>query len=146
MPLYRLEASNSGGPDLFHCRRTAFGTRVSGSSTDTDANGAPGDGGDVDPLLAMVMKAPIWYLLARVSEFTGGDGWHRAYLIDVSVQHLRLWWFAGLPVIETSNWFEYSFSTGADITNNFISVGLNAGLGAIVLLILMLVRGFSNVG
>jgi hypothetical protein len=97
-------------------------------------------------LLAIVMKAPIWYLLARVSEFTGGDGWHRAYLIDVSVQHLSLWWFAGLPTVETSDWFEYSFSTGADITNNFISVGLSAGLGAIVLLIVLLVRGFSNVG
>lgn len=97
-------------------------------------------------VLAMVMKAPIWYLLSRISEITGGDGWHRSYLIDVSVQHLGTWWLAGMPIIDTSDWFAYSLGTGADICDVFISFGLNAGLGAIVLLVLLLVKGFSAVG
>lgn len=97
-------------------------------------------------LLAIVMKAPIWYLLSRISEITGGDGYHRALLIDVSVQHLSKWWLAGMPILDTSDWFAYSLSTGADICNTFISFGLNAGLGAMILLILLLVRAFSAVG
>src|ERR1035438_2408756 len=35
-------------------------------------------------LLALVMKAPVWYLLARITALTGGSGWHRSYLIDVA--------------------------------------------------------------
>jgi hypothetical protein len=99
-------------------------------------------------LLALVMKAPVWYLLDRVSSFTGGDGYNRAYLIDVSFQNLGKWWFAGMPITETVNWFPYShpLTGGADITNQFISFGLMAGVGAIVLLILLLTRAFSSLG
>lgn len=99
-------------------------------------------------LLALVMKAPVWYLLERVSQVTGGDGYNRAYLIDVSFQNLGQWWFAGMPITETVNWFPYShpLTGGADITNQFISFGLTAGLGAIVLLILLLKHTFSSLG
>ncbi len=99
---------------------------------------------------ALVMKAPIWYLLARMSEFTGGDGYHRAYLLDISFQHLSdLWWFSGMNLDLTDDWFPDGVlaSTGvADITNQFLSFGFNAGLGAVALLILVLTRGFSGVG
>lgn len=43
-------------------------------------------------LLALVMKAPIWYLLARISSVTGGDGYHRARLLDLFFQNLDKWW------------------------------------------------------
>ncbi|EEF62372.1 hypothetical protein [Pedosphaera parvula] len=97
-------------------------------------------------LAALVMKAPVWYLLARMSELTGGDGWHRSYLLDMAYQHIDKWWFAGFPVIETGDWFPYALSTGADITNEFVSFGLNAGLAAIVLFIYLLTTAFSNLG
>jgi hypothetical protein len=99
-------------------------------------------------LTAMVMKAPVWYLLARASDIIGGSGWHRSYLMDVAFRHLGEWWLAGMPTTETSDWFPYVLLTtgGADITNEFISFGLNAGLGAIALLILLLTRAFSSLG
>jgi hypothetical protein len=99
-------------------------------------------------LLALVMKAPVWYLLDRVSSLTGGDGYNRAYLIDVSFQNFGKWWFAGMPITDTVNWFPYShpLTGGADITNQFISFGLMAGVGAIVLLIVLLLRAFSSLG
>jgi len=99
--------------------------------------------------LTLVMKAPIWYLLARASDITGGDGWHRAYLIDVSFRHLGLWWFAGMNLIETVDWFPDGVlvTTGAaDITNQFLSFGFTAGLSAIALLILLLARSFGGLG
>jgi hypothetical protein len=95
-----------------------------------------------------MMKAPIWYLIARVSNITGGTGWHRSYLIDVAFQHLSQWWLAGMSIEGTSDWLPYMLSTtgGADITNEFIGFALTAGIGAIALLILVLTRGFSSIG
>lgn len=99
-------------------------------------------------LLALVMKAPVWYLIARAGSVTGGSGWHRSYLIDVAVRHLDKWWFAGMPIRETSDWFPYIISVtgGADLTNQFIAFGIDAGLAAIALLILLLTRAFSSLG
>jgi hypothetical protein len=100
-------------------------------------------------LAAVLMKAPVWALFARASSITGGDGWHRSYLMDVSYRHLNEWWFAGLPIIKTADWFPYiqaSNGGGADITNTFIAFGLTAGLGAVALFILLLTRAFSALG
>ena len=51
------------------------------------------------------------------------------------------WWFAGMPMSETVHWFPYVLlQTGAaDITNNYLQFGITAGLGAMLLLILLLV-------
>jgi len=99
-------------------------------------------------LLAIVMKAPIWYLTFRISSIVGGGGWHRGYLIDISMQNLEKWWIAGMPIKETHDWFPYTSDAlvGADITNQYIAFGLNAGLGAIGLFILLLVRAFRSLG
>lgn len=98
--------------------------------------------------LALLMKAPVWYLLARASNIVGGDGWHRAYLIDVALQHLDKWWLAGMPIKETADWFPYTIAVtgGADITNAFIAFGLTAGLTSLVLYIMLMVRGFNSLG
>ena len=98
-------------------------------------------------VMALVMKAPIWYLLARMSALTGGDGWHRSYLIDMAWQHLGKWWLAGMPIKETGDWFPYTLQNGtADITNQFILFGLTGGLAAIILFIYVLIRAFSYLG
>jgi hypothetical protein len=99
-------------------------------------------------LLAVVMKAPVWYLPARVSSFTGGDGWHRSYLIDVAIRNIDQWWLAGMSLAETKDWFAYTLTTsgGADITNQYISFGINGGLIAIALFIFLLTRGFRSLG
>ncbi len=34
--------------------------------------------------LMLMMKAPVWYLSARLSDFVGGDGWHRARILDLA--------------------------------------------------------------
>lgn len=99
-------------------------------------------------VLGFSMKAPIWYILAKMSALTGGDGWHRSYLMDVAFQNLNKWWFAGMPFSDTWDWFPYGIeATGAaDITNQFISYGLTAGLGALALFIGMLTVGYKRVG
>jgi hypothetical protein len=98
--------------------------------------------------LAAAMNAPIWYLLSRLSDLTGGDGYHRAYLLDIAFQNLDKWWLAGMPIADTIYWFPYvNYTTGgADMTNQFLVWGITAGLGAMALWILILKRVFSNLG
>ncbi len=98
--------------------------------------------------LAMVMNAPIWYVLARLSDVTGGDGYHRAVLLDIGFQNIDKWWLAGMPVLETSTWLPYTnTNTGAvDMTNNFLNFGVTAGVGAMLLLIALLTVAFSLLG
>ena len=99
-------------------------------------------------LLALVMKAPVWYLLARASSVSGGDGWHRARLIDMAIRNMDRWWLVGMDLEHTSGWFPYvlGITGAADITNNFVLFGLNGGLIALILLITLLVRGFRALG
>jgi hypothetical protein len=53
-----------------------------------------------------------------------------------------------MDIANTKEWFPYQVAaTGAaDITNQFIAFGLNAGVLAIALLVLVLVRAFGVVG
>ncbi|HVM61577.1 MAG TPA: hypothetical protein VMV72_12005 [Verrucomicrobiae bacterium] len=96
---------------------------------------------------ALLMKAPVWYLLAHVSAITGGDGYHRSYLMDISFRHLDQWWLNGLPGSDTKDWFAYSLSFGsADMTNSYLAFGLTGGLGAMGLFIFLLVRCFKSLG
>lgn len=98
--------------------------------------------------LAVVMKAPIWYVFDRVSRITAGEGWHRSYLIEVAMTNIEKWWLAGMALSETHQWFPYSspLLEGSDITNLYIAFGLSAGLGAIGLLVMVLMSAFSHIG
>jgi hypothetical protein len=99
-------------------------------------------------LLALVMKAPIWYIFSKASAITGGDGWYRSYLIDVAYQHLGLWWLAGMPLTDTRGWMPTGLTAtgGADITNQYLNFGLVGGVGAILLLVVLLKRAFGELG
>jgi hypothetical protein len=99
-------------------------------------------------LLALVMKAPIYYLPSKLSVFTGGTGWHRSYLMDKAFENVGQWWFLGMPVQETVGWLPYSLAAtgGSDITNQYLSFGLGGGFIAIVLFILFLQKCYSHLG
>ncbi len=99
-------------------------------------------------VLALVMEAPIWYLIARVSSVTGGSAYHRARLLDVAFGDLDKWWFVGMPIAETRDWFPYTLvaTGGADITNQFVAFGVTSGLGAVILAIMLYVKAFRIVG
>ena len=82
-------------------------------------------------LLAMVMKAPIWYLPAKISDLMGGTGWHRSYLIDQAIIHFNEWWMIGSTVTAHGAPGGTTIlgvdSKNMDITNNYIAEGLGGG-------------------
>lgn len=89
--------------------------------------------------LAMVMKAPIWYILERVNP-VGGHGWDRAYLIATSVSHFREWWLLG--TISNAEWGGSTWDT----CNEFVAQATSGGVLLLGLFIMILVRAFGLIG
>lgn len=97
--------------------------------------------------LALVMKAPVYYLIARIDISGGSTGWHRARLIESAFEHLDEWWLAGTDY--TRHWMPTGVSWSpnhADITNQYLKFGVVGGLPLMLLFIAILSLGFSFVG
>jgi hypothetical protein len=96
-------------------------------------------------LLGFTMKAPIWYIMAKISSITGGDGWYRSYLMEQCWNHMSDWWLMGTS--DTSTWAVTLMSWGgADLCNLYVSCAANAGLASLILIILLLVLCFRYLG
>jgi hypothetical protein len=97
--------------------------------------------------LHLVMKAPVWFLFDRISGVIGGDGWHRANLIDKFVNNFKDWWLMGMPLEKTADWAATTMPWGVtDITNEYVSVGINGGLISFVLFIFLLTKCYQALG
>ena len=98
--------------------------------------------------LSLAMNAPIYYMFARVADFIGGHGWHRARLIEQFVNHFNDWWLAGTT--ETGDWMPTALHFGdklsADLTNKFVAVGVEGGLLPFFLFIGAFVMCFKVLG
>jgi hypothetical protein len=98
-------------------------------------------------LLDLVMKAPAYYLIARIDVVGGSTGWHRARLIESSLEHLDEWWLAGTDF--TRHWMPTGVIWSADhtdITNYYLSLGVAGGLPLVLLFIAQLWTAFAYVG
>jgi len=99
--------------------------------------------------LAIVMKAPLWYVLAKGGDLIGGSSWHRAFIIDLTVHHFSDWWLMGAD--HTSAWAS-NFPklaidpTQLDITNQYVAQALQGGLLSLLLFITILILCFKIVG
>jgi hypothetical protein len=97
--------------------------------------------------LDLVMKAPAYYLIARIDLTGGSTSWHRAALIQAALEHISEWWFAGTDF--TRHWMAYGVEWSGnhiDITNHYLVMGVNGGLPLMLLFIAILAKGFSFVG
>ena len=95
--------------------------------------------------LALTMKAPIWYLIARVDFIGGSTGWDRAFLIDQCVKHFSSWWLIGTA--DSATW---GVSQNAlflwDLCNQFVAEAVQGGLLTLILFLVLIVRSFRRVG
>ncbi len=89
----------------------------------------------------VVMKAPVWHLMAR-ADFTGGStGWHRYRIFDAFVENFSEWYLVGEP--DPLSWGVWEMR---DVTNMYIAQGLNGGLLGLLAFLVVLVFAFGNVG
>ncbi|MBZ5586398.1 MAG: hypothetical protein LAQ30_30265, partial [Acidobacteriia bacterium] len=89
--------------------------------------------------LAVVMKAPIFYIIAKV-DFVGGHGWDRAFLVDQFVQHLSDWWLVGTD--QNGTWSHGTW----DRCNQYVAEAASGGVITLGLFIALISRGFGIAG
>jgi hypothetical protein len=90
--------------------------------------------------LHLLMQAPVWALLARVTVVGGSTGYHRYYLFDEFIKHFNEWWLWGLK--STAHWGNHLF----DVTNQFVRIGVDGGLVTLSLFIILIVLCYKSLG
>ena len=99
-------------------------------------------------VLACIMNAPVWYLTARISNITGGTGWHRAFLIDAAIAHFGEWGLFGTTY--TANWGADQIldedPDNIDITNQFVYEGVKGGIIKLAFFVAIIVQCFKIIG
>jgi hypothetical protein len=90
--------------------------------------------------LHVVMKAPVWHLLARIEFVSGSSGHHRYRLIDGTINHFSEW--ALLGTRSTAHWGYYLF----DVTNQYCAEGVKGGLVTLILFVIVLITAVRTVG
>lgn len=91
-------------------------------------------------VLHLVMKAPVWHLIARIDISGGSSSWHRFMLVDQCIRHFGDWWLIGVK--DTSVW---GFDMW-DTANQYVSTCDSSGLLAFLLFLATLVYGFKYLG
>ena len=90
--------------------------------------------------LQMVMKAPVWALIARVDLTGSSSGYHRYYLVDNCIRHFTDWWLLGYRYYNTWGWDMW------DLSSQLVATALTGGLITLVLFIMILSRSFGAIG
>jgi hypothetical protein len=91
-------------------------------------------------ILAFVMNAPVWFVIAHVDLVGGSSGYQRALLVDQFIRHFSDWWLLGAPNNGDWGWDMW------DVQNQFVAEGELGGLLAFVLFVALVSTVFKTVG
>jgi hypothetical protein len=90
--------------------------------------------------LHLVMKVPVWALIA-LADLTGASSrYHRFLLVDNCIRHFSDWWLLGYK--HYNDWGPSIW----DLSNQYVSYALTGGLITLVLFIAIISRGFGRLG
>jgi hypothetical protein len=90
--------------------------------------------------LHLVMKAPVWALIARIDLTGGSSGYHRYELVNQTIYRFSEWWLIGTT--NQANW-------GWDMWDNidwYVAQCTGGGLLTLILFVAILVCGFKRIG
>lgn len=90
--------------------------------------------------LHMVMEAPVWHLISRISFSRGSTSYHRYLLIENSINHFGEW--ALLGSLDTGHWGHAMY----DLTNQYVREGVKGGFLALVFFVWAMWHAFVLVG
>ena len=90
--------------------------------------------------LALVMKAPVWFILAHIDLVGGSSSYHRALLVDTCIRRFGDWWLLGASNNDKWGWDMW------DVQNEFVAQALRGGLTSLVLFIMIVSRAFGRLG
>lgn len=98
-------------------------------------------------LLELYMSRPAYYVISKFDLTGSSTGWHRARLIEASIEHFGEWWLFGTD--RTAHWMGISVGWSekhSDITNYYLLIGIIGGFPALLIVIAMIWRAFRLVG
>jgi hypothetical protein len=90
--------------------------------------------------LHLVMKAPVWALIARIDLTGSSTSYHRFELVDQFIRHFSDWWLLGSKDYNNWGWSMW------DLSNQYVAVGLTGGLVTFVLFIRIISQSFAGLG
>jgi hypothetical protein len=91
-------------------------------------------------LFGLVMKAPVWFIIAHINVVSGSGGYDRAMLIDTFIRHLKDWWLIGTN--QNGVWGYDMW----DLSNQFVAEGEQGGLVTFVCFLAIISISFSKLG
>ncbi len=90
--------------------------------------------------LHLVMKAPVWALIQRVSIFGGNSGYHRYELINQAILHFGDWFLVG-----TKNPSAWGYEMG-DVSDAYVSAAVGGGLFTLLCYLAIFWQCFRYIG
>lgn len=90
--------------------------------------------------LHIVMKAPVWHLLARVNVIGGSTGYHRYRLVDACIRHFNEWVLLGTR--DTAHW---GFGL-QDVTNEYVLQAVRGGAATLIVFVIVLIMAINIAG
>ena len=90
--------------------------------------------------LQLVMKAPVWALIARVDLVGGSTGYHRYKMVDNFIKKFGEWWLVGEQSTKHWGWMM------DDTCQEYIQMGIRGGVLSLVLFIALFVFIFGITG
>ncbi len=101
-------------------------------------------------VVAVISNRPFYHVVATYANPLGGTGWHRARLIDLSIEHFNEWWLMGYGE-QDPGWGEELGNSWTDITNQYIANGVMYGIagvitfvGTLVASLMMIIRCYKT--
>jgi hypothetical protein len=88
----------------------------------------------------LVMKAPVWALIARIDLTGSSSGFHRYMLVDNCIRHFSDWWLLGYRYFNNWGWDMW------DLCNQFVVAALTGGLSTLIFYVLIFTRSFGAIG
>jgi len=90
--------------------------------------------------MAVVMNAPVWFVIAHINVIGGSGGYDRAVLIDTCIRHFKDWWLFGTNQNGSWGWDMW------DMSNQFVAEAETGGFVAVVCFIAIIVKCYSRLG
>jgi hypothetical protein len=90
--------------------------------------------------LNVVMKAPVWALIGRVSIVGGNSGYHRSQLITQAVLHFSEWFLFG-----TRNPSSWGYEMG-DVSNAYVAAAVEGGFFTLLFFLAIFWQSFRHIG
>ena len=94
-------------------------------------------------LIGIASNRPFYHVIASWSNPLGGASWHRAKLIDISIEHFNEWWMVGYGD-KDPGWGPELGMGRSDITNEYILNGVRYGILGIIALCAVLAKAFRG--